>query len=68
LRSCPRYRGEIAKALEPEAELVASSGEWDLYRSTQPVAPVDAPDRALPEPPPENLADRVKRARSAASK
>lgn len=64
----PRYRAEIAKALEPEAKLVASSGEWDLYRSTLAVGPIDAPDRPLPEPPPENLADRVKRGRSGASK
>lgn len=63
----PRYRADVAKALEPDAVLVASAGEWDLYRSTRATTPVDAPDRALPDPPPENLADRVKSVRSRAS-
>jgi len=57
----PKYRALAITALAPEEELVASKGEWDLFRSTLPVDPVDAPDRPLPSPPPETLADRVNR-------
>ena len=58
----PGFRREVQKALGPEEELVASSGTWDLYRSTLPVVSLDAPDEALPDPPPETLADRLRRA------
>jgi hypothetical protein len=57
----PQYRSLITQALKPEEELVASKGEWDLYRSTVSVVTVDAPDRPMPSPPPETLADRVNR-------
>ena len=57
----PRYRALTARALAPEEELIASKGEWSLFRSTLPVDPIDAPDRPLPSPPPETLADRVNR-------
>lgn len=57
----PKYRALAALALGPEEELVASKGEWDLFRSTLPVDPIDSPDRPLPSPPPETLADRVNR-------
>jgi hypothetical protein len=55
----PRARAFVAEALKPEQELVASQGEWDLYRSTVPVVPLASPDESLPEPRPETLADRV---------
>jgi hypothetical protein len=58
----PAFRREVQKALAPEEELVASSGAWDLYRSTLPVSGLDAPDEPLPDPPPETLADRLRRA------
>ena len=48
-------------ALQPEEELVASQGEWDLFRSTLPVVPLDAPDAPLPSPLPETLGERVNR-------
>lgn len=63
----PRYRADVARAFAPEAKLVASAGEWDLYRTTLEVSPLDAPDRPLPTPAPENLADRINRARATAS-
>ena len=57
----PRLRALAAQALLPEVELVASQGEWDLFRSTLPVAPLDSPDQPLPSPLPETLAERVNR-------
>jgi hypothetical protein len=60
----PKYRADVATALAPEAERIVSSGEWDLYRSKLPLDALDAPDRALPDPPPSSLADRIKRVRS----
>ncbi len=51
----------VQKALEPEAELVASKGDWELYRSTLPTVSLNSPDVLLPSPAPEMLADRVKR-------
>lgn len=45
-------------ALQPEEELVASQGEWDLVRSTLPVVPPDAPVTSLL---PETLGERVSR-------
>jgi hypothetical protein len=57
----PRVRALAALALEPEGELIASKGEWDLFRSRLPVDPIDSPDRPLPSPRPETLAARVNR-------
>jgi hypothetical protein len=57
----PKYRALAITALGPEEELVASKGEWDLFRSTLAVDPIDSPDVPLPSPPPETLADRVNR-------
>ncbi len=61
LNRSPAGRPRVRAALAPEDELVASEGEWDLYRSTLPTVPLDAPDAPLPSPPPETLADRVNR-------
>jgi hypothetical protein len=36
----------IARALSPEAELVASEGEWMLFRSRLPTVPLTEPDSA----------------------
>jgi hypothetical protein len=52
-------RAAVARALAPEAELVAESGPWTLFRSRLPVVDVAASDRPLPSPPPETLASRV---------
>ena len=52
-------RDLIARALAPEAELVAAEGEWSLFRSRLPVADLATPDRPLPSPPPETLAARI---------
>jgi hypothetical protein len=49
----------LAQAMAPEEELVETRGPWTLFRSTVAVEPLDAPDRALPVPPPETLADRI---------
>jgi hypothetical protein len=56
-----RYRALAITALQPEEELVASQGEWDLFRSTLPVVPLDSPDVPLPSPLPETLGERVNR-------
>ncbi len=56
-----KYRALAITALQPEEELIASQGEWDLFRSTLPVVPLDAPDAPLPEPLPETLGERVNR-------
>ncbi len=57
----PAMRPLVARALAPEAELVASEREWALFRSRLPTVPLTAPDGPLPEPPPETLAARVQR-------
>ncbi|MDB4942340.1 MAG: hypothetical protein JWP97_1874 [Labilithrix sp.] len=54
----------LTAAFAPEAEPVASAGDWILFRATAPQEPIDAPDRAVPTPPPETLADRLKRLRA----
>jgi hypothetical protein len=55
------YRPLVRKALAPEHELIATEGEWELFRATAPTLPLDAPDEPLPEPNPETLADRIRR-------
>jgi hypothetical protein len=59
--AAPAARALAARALLPEVVLVASKGEWELYRSTLPVGPIAAPDRPLPSPAPETLGERVMR-------
>lgn len=49
----------IAAVMAPEGRLVVQSGEWLLFESTLPVAPLDAPDVALPEPAAESLRARL---------
>jgi hypothetical protein len=51
----------ITLALAPEEELVASRGEWALFHSRLPVCALDVPDRPLPTPAPETLAERLNR-------
>lgn len=58
-----RYRADVATAMTPELVLVTSSGEWDLYRSTGDVVPLDAPDEPPPQPLPETLGARINRVR-----
>ncbi len=58
-------RPAVAHALAPEAELVAESGPWTLFRSRLDVGAITAPDRALPSPPPETLWARLVEARNA---
>ena len=56
----PVARAGVARALAPEAELLASEGEWSLFRSRLPTVPLTARDAPLPSPPPETLADRLR--------
>lgn len=60
------YRPHVRKALAPEYELVATKGEWELYRSTLTTLPLDSPDEPAPPPSAEALADRI--ARNAAAR
>jgi hypothetical protein len=57
-------RSAVARALAPEAELVAESGPWTLFHSRLAVADIAAPDRPLPSPPPETLWARLVQAQS----
>jgi len=57
----PAMRPVVAEALAPEADRIAAEGEWTLFRSRLPVAPLTSADAALPAPAPEALADRVNR-------
>lgn len=57
--AAPRVRAVLSRAFEPEQRLVASEGEWDLYRSTLAVEAPTSPDRPLPDPPPETIAQRL---------
>ena len=61
----PDARRLVARALEPDAELVAEDGEWSLFRSRLPVASLASPDRPLPSPPPVTLGALVSRLRTA---
>jgi hypothetical protein len=47
-------------ALEPEAEYVTEGGDWALFRSRLPVAPLLSREEPLEKPPPPTLRDRVK--------
>lgn len=67
LNRAPAIRPIVRRALAPEEELVASRGQWDLYRSTLPTVALDAPDAPLPTPPPETLAERMNRATAPAA-
>jgi hypothetical protein len=55
-------RAAVARALAPEAALVAESGPWSLFRSRLEVSAIAAPDHALPSPPPETLWARLAQA------
>ena len=48
-----------AMALEPQAEVVASAGEWALLESRLPLVSVTAPDAPLETPEPESLRSRA---------
>jgi hypothetical protein len=62
-------RAAVARAVAPEAELVAEAGAWSLFRSRLEIVSLDAPDGLLPSPSPETLGARLNRrqARSAAT-
>ncbi len=60
----PEARAAVARALAPEATLVAEAGNWSLFRSTLEVAGLDAPDAPLPRPSPEPLGARIARAQA----
>ena len=49
-------------ALQPEAEVVAQSGEWTLFASRLPVTSVVAPDAPLDVPSPETFRKRMQAA------
>jgi hypothetical protein len=46
-------------ALSDDAEYVAGEGEWFLFRSRLPVAPLTSPDWPMESPPPPSLRDKV---------
>jgi hypothetical protein len=50
----------VIGGLSPEAELIDTSGEWLLFRSTLPAVPIDSPDDASARRA-ETLQDRVNR-------
>jgi hypothetical protein len=50
----------VIGGLSPEAELVDTSGEWLLFRSTLPTVPIDSPDDPS-DPGADTLQDRVNR-------
>jgi hypothetical protein len=60
----PAARAAVARALAPEAELVAEAGHWSLFRSRLDVVPPNAPDAPLPSPAPETLGERISRAQA----
>jgi hypothetical protein len=47
-------------ALSEDAELVASEGEWLLFRSRLAVAPLKSPDWPMEDPPPPSLRDMLR--------
>jgi hypothetical protein len=49
----------VARALAPDAKLVASSGRWFLFESTRALVPLTSPDAPLPRPAPPSLQKRV---------
>jgi hypothetical protein len=61
LESDPRAESLVPEALTPEYEPVRAQGQWQLFRSTLAVDPVDSPDRPLTAPPVDTLARRMYR-------
>lgn len=61
--SDPRAGAAIVLAMEPEGKLVDAAGEWLLFESSLPVAPLASPDVPLPAPPPASLRERLSGAR-----
>ncbi len=61
LETDPRAESLVPDALTPEYEPVRAQGQWQLFRSTLAVDPVDSPDRPLTEPPVDTLARRMNR-------
>ena len=61
LETDPRAESLVPNALTPEYEPVRAQGQWQLFRSTLAVDPVDSPDRPLTEPPVDTLAWRLNR-------
>ncbi len=53
--------GLMVSVFEPEAKLVARSGQWMLFESTLTVVPLASPDVALPTPTPATLHGRIMR-------
>jgi hypothetical protein len=46
-------------ALSEDAEYIAGGGEWLLFRSRYPVAPLTSPDWPMEQPPPPSLRDKL---------
>ena len=44
----PALGQALALGIEDEARLVATQGEWFLYESKLPIAPIDEPEAPLP--------------------
>jgi hypothetical protein len=60
VRTTDPVRAWIATfALADEAEYVAEEGEWVLYRSRLPVAPLTSPDWPLEKPPPPSMREKL---------
>jgi hypothetical protein len=46
-------------ALADDAQYVAEDGEWVLFRSRYPVAPLTSPDWPLEKPPPDSMHEKL---------
>jgi hypothetical protein len=57
--SDPRLVWMATYALSDDAEYVAGEGEWLLFRSRSPVAPLTSPDWAMESPPPPSLREKI---------
>ncbi len=54
----------VARALTPEAELIASEGDWTLFRSRLPTESLTTPDSRALEAPADTLASRIRAAQA----
>jgi hypothetical protein len=60
LRTTDPMRAWIASyALADDAEYVTEEGEWVLFRSRYPVAPLTSPDWPLEKPPPDSMREKL---------
>jgi hypothetical protein len=56
----PSIALSVSMAMKDDARLAASKGDWYLFESKLPLAPIDADDAPLPQPHPKTLRFRMK--------